>query len=336
MKCASCHDSFIDRWTLNDAWGLAAVYSTRPLEIHRCDKPTGRTAQAAWLFPELGRIDARAEQPVRLRQLAGLVTHPQNGRFARTLANRVWHRLMGRGIVHPVDAMSTRPWDEDLLDYLATKLVDMNYDSKALMRFIMTSDLYQSRADSQPTRADSFVCRGPQSRRLTAEQFVDAIRTLCGVWPEPTARDFKIDGRGQGGQLAVFLAVHGEPPGKWTRPLRASLQPPDALQTSLGRPHRDQIVSERPDQLTTLEAISLANAPPLAQLLERGGQNLLKREGSQPEVLVRNLYRAALCRYPTEAELAAALGLLGDAPNAQDVADLLWSVLMLPEFQYIR
>jgi hypothetical protein len=42
MKCASCHDSFIDRWTLDDAYGLAAIYSERPLEIHRCDAPIGR------------------------------------------------------------------------------------------------------------------------------------------------------------------------------------------------------------------------------------------------------------------------------------------------------
>ena len=99
LKCASCHDSFIDRWTLNESYGLAAVFSQRPLEIHRCDKPVGRQAQAAWLFPELGQIDAKAAQPERLKQLAALMTHPENGRFPRTIVNRLWHRLMGRGLV---------------------------------------------------------------------------------------------------------------------------------------------------------------------------------------------------------------------------------------------
>jgi hypothetical protein len=60
MKCASCHDSFIDRWKLSEAYGLAAIYSNRPLEIHRCDKPIGQQATAAWLFPEIGQIDAKA------------------------------------------------------------------------------------------------------------------------------------------------------------------------------------------------------------------------------------------------------------------------------------
>ena len=40
LKCASCHDSFIDRWKLSEAYGLAAIYSSKPLMIHRCDELT--------------------------------------------------------------------------------------------------------------------------------------------------------------------------------------------------------------------------------------------------------------------------------------------------------
>src|SRR5690606_692829 len=119
---ASCHDSFIDRWKLDEAYGLAAIYATTPLEIHRCDKPVGRKAVPTWIFPELGQIPADAPQPERLKQLAALMTHPENGRFTRTIVNRLWHRLMGRGIVHPVDAMDTAPWSNDLLDFLAVHL----------------------------------------------------------------------------------------------------------------------------------------------------------------------------------------------------------------------
>lgn len=46
LKCASCHDSFIDRWKLEESYALAAVFSQRPLPIHRCDQPTGQTAKA--------------------------------------------------------------------------------------------------------------------------------------------------------------------------------------------------------------------------------------------------------------------------------------------------
>ena len=116
MKCASCHDSFIDRWTLQEAYDLAAVFSEEPLELERCDIPTGKMATPKWMFPEIGQIDPKANKNERLKQLAGLLlTHPQNGRFTRTIVNRIWAQLMGRGIVHPVDAMHTKPWSEDLL-----------------------------------------------------------------------------------------------------------------------------------------------------------------------------------------------------------------------------
>src|SRR5207249_2105123 len=41
LKCASCHDSFINDWMLSDSYGLAGIYSDEPLEMVHCDKPTG-------------------------------------------------------------------------------------------------------------------------------------------------------------------------------------------------------------------------------------------------------------------------------------------------------
>ncbi len=146
MKCASCHDSFIDRWKLSETYGLAAIYADAPLEMYRCDKPTGKMAQAAWLFPELGQIDAAAPKEQRLKRLAELMTDREDGRFTRTIVNRIWHRMMGRGIVHPVDAMQTPPWSADLLDYLAVDLADNGYDLKRTIRLIASSSAYQSQA----------------------------------------------------------------------------------------------------------------------------------------------------------------------------------------------
>ena len=193
LKCASCHDSFIDRWKLEEAYGLAAIYSKRPLEIYRCDKPVGRVAKASWLFPELGQVDPEADKAERLRQLAGLMTHPENGRTARTIVNRLWARLMGRGIVHPLDAMQTEPWNADLLDFLAVHLVDRKYDLKAVLELIANSEAYQSKSEvvaGDPAVGD-YVYRGPRSRRLTAEQFVDAVWKITSS--APTISDAPID-----------------------------------------------------------------------------------------------------------------------------------------------
>ena len=103
LKCASCHDSFIDNWKLTDSYGLAAIYSREPLQIHRCDVPTGKIAEPYFLFSELGRVEPTAPRKERLATLANLMTASDNGRLTRTIVNRLWDRLMGRGLVFPVD-----------------------------------------------------------------------------------------------------------------------------------------------------------------------------------------------------------------------------------------
>ncbi len=507
MKCASCHDSFVDRWKLRDAYGLAAIYSDRPMELVRCDIPTGKPAVAAWPFPELGQVDATKPRAERLAQLASLITHPENGRFQRTIVNRLCHRLMGRGIVHPVDAMQTPPWNQDLLDVLANRLVESKYDLKAVLSFIATSQAYQSRAEVLARDAEDkgYVYRGPRAKRLTAEQFVDAVWRLTGTTPAkielkvpraaPSAASVKKpvveplsampiwSGDIAGGRLpavgetrsfrrqlvldadvdsatcvitcdngfelyvngkkigtgdnwadpksfdlspallkgvnqilvvgsnagsspniaALFFQVNVSLKGgarvrmatdaswEWTKsvpnargtfsaagkskakaaeivwqpvafvkseawrkaevrmaemlagvdgmsslPARASLMKSDLLQRALGRPNREQIVSMRPNELSTLEAIDLSNGQALTNLLAAGAAKLKKRSWSSPEAFARWLYLSALSREPAPAELKVAAGMVGAEISEQGIADLLWAVCMLPEFQTIR
>ncbi|MGN6543876.1 MAG: DUF1549 domain-containing protein, partial [Aureliella sp.] len=220
MKCASCHDSFIDRWKLDEAYGLAAIYATEPLEIHRCDKPIGRKAKASWLFPEIGQVDPDAPQPERLKQLAALMTHPENGRFTRTIVNRLWHRMLGRGIVHPTDAMQTEPWNADLLDWLASDFAEHGYDLKHTLRVIANSAAYQSRCEvlegEDSTKGYQFA--GPRAKRLTAEQFVDTVWQLTGTAPTKMDAKFlrgKLDPEtARGLQLSAqwIWSSAGEPP----------------------------------------------------------------------------------------------------------------------------
>ena len=88
LKCASCHNSFINNLTLDQAYGFANIFATEPLEINRCDKPTGRMAKTAFLFPELGQVEADSLKD-RLRQLSEIIIQPENGRLYRTIVNRL-------------------------------------------------------------------------------------------------------------------------------------------------------------------------------------------------------------------------------------------------------
>lgn len=324
LKCASCHDSFIDSWKLDDAYALAAVVADRQLELHRCDKATGKFATARFLWPELGAIDAKAPKAKRLEQLATLVTSPENGRFTRTIANRVWQRLMGRGIVHPVDMMANKPWSEDLLDYLANYLALQKYDLKKLLEHIATSKTYQLRPAiiGKEPLGEEYVFRGPELRRLSAEQFIDAVWMLTKTSPA------KAD--------AAFGKAKMENPAPPERRLiRASLVKSDALMRSLGRPNREQVVTTRPDQLTTLQALDLSNGQALSDLLTRGAGTLMKAH-MRDEALIADIYERALCRQPSANEMTAARSIVGSPMSADGVADLLWIVVMLPEFQLVR
>jgi hypothetical protein len=317
LKCASCHDSFIDSWKLDDSYGLAAIVAESPPEISRCDKPTGVKAKAKFLFPQLGEVDATKPRDERLRQLADLMTTPENGLLTRTIVNRLWQRLMGRGIVHPVDVMSNDPWSPDLIDYLAWNLAEQGYNLKETTALIVGSRAYQSQCVSLPsaTFGSDFVFGGPIPKRMTAEQFTDAIWQLCGTAPEAPAI----------------------PLDRKRTPVRASLVVADLLMRSLGRPNREQVVTTRPDDLTTLQALDLTNGPEMADLLEKGAKNLHAQHNDwSPERLTTWIFQSALSRSPTLEELTATKSVFGAGRSIDGWNDLLWTVVMLPEFQLIR
>ena len=326
LKCASCHDSFIDNWKLDDAYSLAAVTADSPLEIHRCDKALGTHATPRFMWPELGAIDAKKPRAERLEQLAKLVTHPDNGRFSRTIANRLWQRLMGRGLVHPVDAMANRPWSEDVLDYLAVYLADNNYDVKKLLEHILTSQAYQARPAffTKETLGTDYVFLGPELKRMTAEQFMDTLWQITGTAPVKAL-------------APVTLPAFDESVPKPRRFIRAALVTSNPLMRSLGRPNREQVVTERPDVLTTLQALDLANGQILAEHLARGAAHLRKENPkATAEELSETIYRQALCRPPSAEEMSTARAILGTTISDDGIADLLWCVVMLPEFQLVR
>ena len=105
---------------------------------------------------------------------------------------------------------------------------------------------------------------------------------------------------------------------------------------SLGRPLREQIVSMRPDEITTLEAIDLSNGPMFAEMLTHGARELHQRTWENPKDLVTFVFQSALCRSPVQAESKLAVAFLSDSPRPQEIEDLLWAVFMMPEFILVR
>lgn len=321
LKCASCHDSFINDWTLADAYGLAGIYSDEPLEMVHCDKPTGTTAPLRFIYPQLGDIDPHVAKAERLEQLAQLITHRRDGRLTRTLVNRLWQKFFGRGLIEPVDEMEKPAWNVDLLDWLAEDFADRGYDVKKLIERLLTSRAYQLPAvPAEEQTRDDFVFRGPQVRRMSAEQFRDAIGELTGVWyAKPAPQIIHADGATN--RFAV---------------VRAALVPADELQVALGRPNREQVITVRASVATTLQALELTNGAELSHLLQNGAEKFLAaRNGDSSHALAEALYQKALGRKPTAPEAHAAAEILGQPAQKAGVEDLMWALAMLPEFQLI-
>jgi hypothetical protein len=263
LKCNACHDSFVSKWKLKDAYSLAAYFSPQPsLQLYRCDIAQNRYAEPAFLFPELAHAPASESLRDRRAAAAAAFTDPRNGRVARTLVNRIWQRLLGRGIVANPDEMDGRPWSPELLDTLAADFVEHGYDVKRLIREIVTSRTYQMpavpRRVEPPARGYTFA--GPEVRRLTAEQFSDAIGAITGEWN-------------------TYPGKPATPGGVYAREWRVASS---ALTRALGRPVRDQVTSIRASDASPLQALELVNGETYTRRLSRGARRLLGELPPEP------------------------------------------------------
>lgn len=482
VKCASCHNSFVSNLTLDQAYGLAAIFSDTILELNRCDKPIGKIAKANFLYPELGSIEGETVQE-RLFNLSKVMIKQENGRLYRTITNRFWDRLMGRGIIVPLDEMDKAPWNSNLLDWLASDFIESGYDLKHLIKQIMTSKAYQLPTltyTNQESLKSDFVFQGPVLRRLSAEQFSDAVSQVISpvyntvayspneeqlsinrIWhpelmfertvlPEPGKRYFRksftlpkksikeakvlisvdhsftfylngskvtkgsdwkkitkmdvtnflksgeniitIEGFNEGtianpaGVLftmkiqldskkelyinsdttwksfegspdldwksadfndVAWSKVHNYGTSNWGRLIgftfkeqhgdfaRASLVKQHPFMKALGRPSRENVTTSRDDQATLLQALELTNGEFFNGILEEGAIQWLDRYENDSKKIVENLYQMSLGRKPSNEEQKILLGALGDTPKKEQVQDIFWSILMLPEFQFI-
>ncbi len=324
IKCASCHDSFINDWKLAQAYGMASFFSPQNLEMARCDKPTGKIVAPKFLFPDLGDVDPNADQATRLKAVATMVTRPKNPRFARTMVNRLWKRLMGRGLFEPADDFDGKAPADALLDWLAYDFMAHDYDAKHTLKLILLSKVYQLPAVKAPTkRKETPLLIGPTERRLTSEQYLDSVSMLTGYWPKVDVMNVQVD------DPNIRAWRHRKP---------------DNLALALGRPTREQVCTQRDEESTVLQALELVNGAAMSQRLREGTKTLLASDLGREEdaaKVARTLYLRALGRPPSDAEAALAKEMLGtpkDMPETRQAAweDFLWALCMEPEMQFIR
>jgi mono/diheme cytochrome c family protein len=325
LKCASCHNSFISDWKLEDAYAFANIFADTTLEINRCDKPTGKFTDARMLWKELGSIDNNASVPVKRSQLANNMVKPQNGRLYRTLVNRIWAQIMGRGFIEPVDLMDNDPWSEDMLDWMAFNFQQNNSNIKDLIYLITSSKTYQLPSagfkDPNEIVSQEYKFSGRLRKRMSAEQFADAGSALFGpIFPDSMVRYKPVIKNLKDQNIQLFA--------------RASQVVNNPFLTALGRPNRETVSTSRESQANLLQALELTNGERFNSTLKKGAEIWTTKYKSGDQI-IKEIYRQALGREVRSDEYKIAIKILGDKPQADTVQDLFWAIMLLPEFQII-
>lgn len=330
IQCAKCHNHPFERWTQDDYYGFAAFFSRvrqkkGPLPD---DEVIYAAADGEVRQPRTGRVMKpkalggpvldEAAGPERRARLAAWLTGPENPFFAKSLVNRVWFHLTGRGVVEPVDDFrdSNPASNEELLDGLTAEFVKGGFDLKALARTILTSRTYQLSARTNELNADdNLYFSHAYTKLLPAEVLLDAISTVTG-----TVTTF--EGLPAGARATQI------PDGKLENPF---------LKT-FGRPARELACEcERESDSNLSQALQLIGGATVNGKLhdEHGRMARLSAGKTAPEAVTRELYMVALSREPDASELSASVKHLTGTPDRrQAVEDLGWVLINSKEFLF--
>ncbi|MDA0833416.1 MAG: DUF1549 domain-containing protein [Planctomycetota bacterium] len=203
IDCAQCHDHPFDKWKQSQYEGLAAFYGQTRNSL------TGITDDATMTYTVQDRksLEEREIAPqvpfhpewlpqegTRREQLAHWVTHPENRRFERAIANRVWGLLFGKPWYDPVDGIpdpdETAP--PDLLDILGADFREHNYDLRRLIHVITASRPYLLASNYEKPESSS---SGAVSTSMTVtDEEIALIESEWGLFPLTRLRPEQIIG----------------------------------------------------------------------------------------------------------------------------------------------
>lgn len=153
----------------------------------------GKPVEPRTLFGD----EAEVSDGNRRQAFAEWMTSPRNPRFAKNIANRLWKRIMGAALIEPVDSLSALPNPEhaELMDFLTQTMIRLRFDERAFMAVVLNTRLYQSDAVREtPEPAAAFALRGPQLRRLSAEQIWDSHLVLLAEDIDERKSNFQLGG----------------------------------------------------------------------------------------------------------------------------------------------
>lgn len=329
IQCAECHNHPFDRWTQDDYYNFSAFFSQVGRKAGEDQREqiifnagggevphpvTGQNAVPHFLGG--GKAEIKPGEDRRMI-LAKWLASPQNPYFAKNFANRVWQHFFGLGIVEEIDdvRISNPESNPELLEAMAKKLTESNYDFKGLVRDICNSKTYQrstQRNESNLTDERNFAHQS--IRRIKAESMLDIISQVTNT------KD-KFRGLPRGAR-AVQIADGATS---------------DYFLTTFGRATRETACScEVKMEPTLSQALHLMNGDLVNAKMQQGG--VIKSVIDQkltPEQTIEQLYITCLVRKPTDAEMNALKPLLAEGTDKnKGVEDIFWALMNSREFLF--
>lgn len=384
LQCARCHDAPRHPVKQKDLFSLAAMIGNGPQTIPitstvsmegRTRRPLvevtlapGAKIDPAWPFPELAPPEIPpgiVRDPKNQRErFAAILTSPRNERFAQVMVNRLWKRIMGWGLVEPVDDwQNSEPVHPELLAYLADEFVTHGYDLRHVTRLILESKAYQRcvpNTDESAKAKDAVIRGSPTRRRLSAEQLVDSLFLAAGK--EFGAEELTMDPEGR--RPATEMINLGRPRRAWeftslsNERDRPALALPIAqsildLLTAYGwRDSRQSPLTVRDEIATPLQPLVLANGvvgTRISRLSDDSAFTRLALDERSVSDLVQAVFLQILSRSPSADEQKIFVNLLQEgyadrrqaaaaqpAPKRSTATAVSWSNHLSPEATKIK
>ncbi|HQX50940.1 MAG TPA: DUF1553 domain-containing protein [Planctomycetaceae bacterium] len=235
--------------------------------------------------------------------------------FARNIVNRVWARLLGTGLVNPLDQMHSgnAPSHPELLDWLALDLVTHSYDLRRLIQGIALSEAYARSSEwtsgSEPPPASTFAMA--QTRPLTPRQLGASLHVVVRdpeQWPAIDDAEAWLKRRTELENQANGWVREFEQPGE-----NFQIAVDEALFFSNNNRVQDDLLRDSDDRLL----------------------GRLKKVEDQSRG-IEELWLTVLNRSPQPDEVEAAAAWLDRVPDKKDESrkQLLWALLTGPEFRF--
>lgn len=150
-----------------------------PSDYQYKDAKPGDTMTAKSLFGADAPI--AKDQPAKIAY-ADWLTSPDNPRFTLVIANRLWKRAFGLGLIEPVDNLTDTSVAANpaLMDFLVKLMRSVDYDTKRFSQILYQTDTWQRAASAvEPSVTEPYRFPGPLLRRMTAEQLWDSMLSLA-------------------------------------------------------------------------------------------------------------------------------------------------------------